>query len=71
MITITTLFTLLYGYSIYKIRKVSGSWKDFSPYKAYKEGNTFTSMVFMLGACIIIIFILALLSYAVDSGIIP
>lgn len=71
MVTFTTLFTLLYGYSIYKIRKVSGSWKDFSPYNAHDEGYTFAYMVFGLGTFMITSFILAFLIYAVDSGIIP
>jgi hypothetical protein len=71
MITLTILFTLLYGYSIYKIRKVSGSWEDFSPYSAYDEGNAFAYMIFGFGTFIITAFILVLLIYAVDSGIIP
>ena len=71
MITLTTLFTLLYGYSIYKIRKVSGSWEDFSTYSAFDQGYTFASMVFGLGTFMITTFILTFLIYAADSGIIP
>lgn len=71
MVTLTTLFTLLYGYSIYKIRKVSGSWEDFSPYNAYDEGNAFAYMVFGLGTFIATIFILGILIYAAECGITP
>jgi hypothetical protein len=71
MITLTTLFTILYGYSIYKIRKVSGSWEDFSPYNAYDEGNAFAYLVFGLGTFIAAIFIVVYLVYSADSGIIP
>ena len=67
MITLTVLFTLLYGYSIYKIRKDSGSWKNFNRYKT----NFFLFVVFMYGNTAIIISILGLLVYAAYSGIIP
>ena len=67
MITLTALFTLLYGYSIYKIRKDSGSWKNFDPHKS----NFFLFVVYMYGNTAIIISILGLLVYAAYSDIIP
>jgi hypothetical protein len=67
MITLTALFTLLYGYSIYKIRKDSGSWENFDPY----ESNSFLFLVYIISTPVIAAFILTLIIYAAYSGIIP
>jgi hypothetical protein len=67
MITLTALFTLLYGYSIYKIRKDSGSWENFDPY----ESNSFSFLIFILSTPVIVAFILTLLVYAAYYGLIP
>ena len=67
MITISTLLILLYSYSIYKIRKDSGSWKDFDP----SDSNIFASLVFFFGTAAIAVGVLYLISYAVNNNIVP
>ena len=67
MITSSTLFILLYSYSLYKIRKDSGSWKEFEPYGS----GLFVWMVFLLGTAIIIVCVLGILGYAVQNNLIP
>ncbi len=67
MITISTLFILLYSYSLYKIRKDSGSWKEFDPL----ESGLFGWPVFYVGTSIIILCVLVILGYAVQNNLIP
>jgi len=67
MITISTLFILLYSYSLYKIRKDSGSWKEFDPLGS----GLFVWLVFYVGTSIIILCVLLILGYAVQNNLIP
>jgi hypothetical protein len=67
MITLSTLFILLYSYSVYKIRKDSESWKDFSPLSS----NIFAYAVFMLGTLVLMIGVLAFAIYMATHNIIP
>ena len=71
MITLTIIFILSYAYSIYKIRKDSGSWNEFDPY----ETNLFFHVVFIYGTCILIVVVIGGLSYLVNylvaNGLIP
>ena len=67
MITISTLLILLYSYSIYKIRKDSGSWKDFDFY----ESNIFVCLIFLFGTATIVLSIISLMIYAVNNNIVP
>ena len=67
MITISTLFILLYSYSLYKIRKDSGSWKEFDPLGS----GLFVWVVFILGTSAIIVCVLGILGYAVLNNLIP
>ena len=67
MITFSTLFILLYSYSVYKIRKDSESWKDFNPFNS----NIFAYAVFMLGTAILITGVLAFAIYMATHNIIP
>ncbi len=67
MITISTLFILLYSYSLYKIRKDSGSWKEFEPYGS----GLFVWMVWLFGTAIIIVYVLGILGYVVQNNLIP
>ena len=67
MITISILLILLYSYSIYKIRKDSGSWKDFDPF----ESNIFVYFIFLFGTATIVLSIISLMIYAVNNNIVP
>ena len=67
MITISTLFILLYSYSLYKIRKDSGSWKEFDPL----ESGLFVWLVWLFGSAIIIVCVLGILGYVVQNNLIP
>jgi cytochrome c oxidase assembly factor CtaG len=67
MITLSTLFILLYSYSVYKIRKDSESWKDFNPFSS----NIFAYAVFMFGTGILIIGVLVFAVYMATHNIIP
>ena len=72
MITISTLFILLYSYSLYKIRKDSGSWKEFDPLGS----GLFVWLVFLTGTVTIIMVVLGILcygilGYAVQNNLIP
>jgi len=67
MITISTLLILLYSYSIYKIRKDSGSWKDFDPF----ESNIFVYFIFLLGTSATSGGIIFLMICAAINNIIP
>jgi hypothetical protein len=67
MITFSTIFILLYSYSIYKIRKDSESWKDFDP----SDSNLFVHLIFMFGTGVLIIGVLALVDYMVTNNIVP
>lgn len=67
MITISTLLILLYSYSIYKIRKDSGSWKDFDIF----ESNIFVYYIFLFGTAAIVVGIIFLIIYAVINNIVP
>jgi hypothetical protein len=67
MITISILLILLYSYSIYKIRKDSGSWKDFDFY----ESNIFVYLIFLFGTATIVLSIISLMIYAVNNNIVP
>ena len=67
MITFSTLFILLYSYSVYKIRKDSDSWEYFDP----NESNIFVRLMFMFGTGVLIIGILALVSYMIKNNIVP
>jgi hypothetical protein len=67
MITLSTLFILLYSYSVYKIRKDCKSWEDFNPF----DSNIFSYAIFMFGTAILILSILLLVGYMVAHNIIP
>ena len=49
MITLTTLFIALYLYSIFKIKRDSGSWERFH----YYMGNDFFYIFWFLGTVLI------------------
>jgi len=67
MITSSILFILLYSYSVYKIKKDSGSWKLFNPLYS----NMFAYMMFMLGTIAIIFVTLLILFFLAKYDIIP
>lgn len=67
MITITTIFILLYTYSIYKIKKDSGSWKNFNPF----DTNYITYMIFAMCTILIVMLIGAFIGYLTVNGILP
>ena len=67
MITFSTLFILLYSYSVYKIRKDSESWKDFDPY----DSNIFVGLIFLFGTGSLIFGVLALVGYMIANNIVP
>jgi hypothetical protein len=67
MITILLLFTLLYSYSVYKIKKDCGSWEFFNPF----ESNFLVYILFVFGNSVIIIGIIALLFYVIKNNILP
>jgi hypothetical protein len=67
MITVSTLFILLYSYSIYKIRKDSKSWKAFNPF----DSNIFSYAIFMFGTVALVGYMIALVGYMVTHNIIP
>ena len=67
MITLTIIFILSYAYSIYKIRKDSGSWENFDPY----ETNLFFHLIFIIETSILVTAIIAGLPYLAMEGIIP
>ena len=67
MITFSTLFIILYSYSIYKIRKDSDSWEYFDP----SESNIFVHLMFVFGTGVLIIGISALVGYMIANNIVP
>jgi hypothetical protein len=67
MITFSTLFIILYSYSIYKIRKDSDSWEYFDP----SESNIFVHLIFMFGTGVLIVGISALVGYMIVNNIVP
>ena len=67
MITFSTLFIILYSYSIYKIRKDSDSWEYFDP----SESNIFVHIMFMFGTGALIIGISTLVGYMIVNNIVP
>jgi hypothetical protein len=67
MITITTLTAIMYFYSIYKIKKESGTWEEFNPFNA----NFITYGIFVMGTVMTIILICFFVVYLIYSGILP
>jgi hypothetical protein len=67
MITVSTLFILLYAYIIYRIRIDSGSWKQFDPC----DSNLFVGLVFMFSTSTLIVAFMFGLIYLAQSNIIP
>ena len=67
MITFSTLFILLYSYSIYKIRKDSESWEHFDPC----DSNIFVHIMFMFGTIVLFVGVSALVGYMIANNIIP
>ena len=67
MITISILFILLYSYSVYKIRKDSGSWEYFNPY----DSNFLVYIIFAFGTGIIGLGIIVIVLYLIKYNIIP
>jgi hypothetical protein len=67
MITLSTLFILLYAYIIYRIRIDSGSWKQFDP----TDSNLFVGLVFMFSTSTLIVAFMFGLIYLSQSNIIP
>ena len=67
MITFSTLFIILYSYSVYKIRKDSDSWEYFDP----SESNIFVHLMFMFGTGALIIGIGLLVGYMIANNIVP
>jgi hypothetical protein len=67
MITLSTLFILLYSYSVYKIRKDSKSWKDFNPFSS----NIFAYAMFMFCTVVLMIGVVVFAVYMVTHNIIP
>ena len=67
MITFSTLFIILYSYSIYKIRKDSDSWEYFDP----SESNIFVHLMFVFGTGALIVGISALVGYMIVNNIVP
>jgi hypothetical protein len=67
MITISTLLFLLYSYSIYKIKKDSGSWGDFNLFNS----NFFAYFMFLLGTTVIFFVILFFSFYIIENNILP
>ena len=67
MITLSTLFIVLYSYSVYNIRKRSGSWKEFNPF----NGNPFSYGMFMLGTAVLVGLVLIGIAFMAYIGLIP
>jgi hypothetical protein len=67
MITISIIFILLYSYSVYKIKKDSGSWEYFNPY----DCNFLIYIIFAFGTGIIGLGIIAIVLYLIKYNIIP
>ena len=67
MITFSTLFIILYSYSVYKIRKDSDSWEYFDP----SESNIFVHLMFVFGTGALIVGISALVVYMIVNNIVP
>jgi hypothetical protein len=67
MITLSILFIICYSYSVYQIRKDSGSWKEFNPYST----GLFAHMIFMFGSAAIFLAIIVGVGLLATSGIIP
>lgn len=67
MITFSTLFILLYSYSVYKIRKDSESWEYFDPH----DSNIFVGLIFLFGTGALIFGVLALVGYMIENNIVP
>lgn len=67
MITFTILFTIAYIYSVYKIKKICGSWKKFNPF----DVRFIEYFIFMLGTTICISAIIYIYIYFSIKGIIP
>jgi len=67
MITLSVLFALIYAYSIYRIRKDSGSWDEFDPF----ETNMFVYFVFLLGTIWHCSLLVMLILYIIEHNILP
>ena len=67
MITFSTLFIILYSYSVYKIRKDSDSWEYFDP----SESNIFVHLMFVFGTGALIVGIALLVVYMIVNNIVP
>ena len=67
MITLTTLFVLLYSYSVYRIRTDSGSWKRFDPCNS----NAVATLLFLFGTVILVVALAAALGYSIEQDLIP
>jgi len=67
MITISILCTLIYAYSIYRIRKDSGSWDEFNLF----ETNFFVYFMFLLGTIWHCSLLIVLILYVIEHNILP
>jgi len=67
MITVSTLFILLYAYIIYRIRIDSGSWEQFDPW----DSNLFVQIVFIYSTSTLIVAFMFGIIYLSQSNIIP
>jgi len=67
MITLSVLFALMYAYSIYRIRKDSGSWDNFNPF----ETNLFVFFIFFLGTIWHLLLLIWLILYLIEHNILP
>ena len=67
MITFSTLFILLYSYSVYKIRKDSESWEDFDP----TDSNLFVYIMFIFGTSALFVGVSFLVGYMIANNIVP
>jgi hypothetical protein len=67
MVTCSTLFILLYAYSVYKIRIDSESWKQFNPF----DTNFFAGIVFLFGTSALIVAFMASVGYLIQNNIVP
>lgn len=67
MITLSVLFALIYAYSIYRIRKDSGSWDEFNPF----ETNLFVYFMFFLGTMWHLFLLIVLILYVIKHNILP
>lgn len=67
MVTVSTLFILMYVYTLYRLRTDSGSWEDFDP----MNSGIYHWMVFIIGTSSLIITMLIILNYLMSHNIIP